>query len=279
MCGPRVVVGTRTDTLSMLCACVGYPRSSWHRHNPDELRTASGHHPRVRKLPSAGYPVPAAVAQINRTCHYAQASCSDRDVYEFGVFTGRSMRGLAIGLNSSQLPFRKFWGFDSFVGLPQESAVANRSGYSARDWQPGSFSAAEALRDKSFRSVERAIKKYIDDPRVEFVRGFYDDSLTPSLAADLQMRAAIFVMIDCDLYASAFAALDWMASNKLIVNGTLLCYNDWGAGGADGERRAHEEMVARHNMRVQLRGRGGMQSYRPGVLFNVIFEVVCVDCG
>ena len=63
----------------------------------------------------------------------------------------------------------RFWGFDSFTGVPEERVGAARSNHSAREWQRGAFSVAEVLGDWSFRSVEAKLKRHIGDPRVECV--------------------------------------------------------------------------------------------------------------
>ena len=79
--------------------------------------------------------------------------------------------------------------------------------------------------------------------------GFYNESLTRTLAVERQMRPALFVEVDCDLYISTSAALEWMFANKLIVAGTILVYNDWQAGGdKSGEARAHAEVCNKYNV-------------------------------
>ena len=49
-------------------------------------------------------------------------ACEGRDIYQFGVYTGRSMRAIRLFAKLNRLPFRKIWGFDSFQGLPAEPA-------------------------------------------------------------------------------------------------------------------------------------------------------------
>ena len=48
--------------------------------------------------------------------------CKQSDIYEFGVFTGRALRGLALRFNRSRVSVGNIWGFDSFEGLPKEHA-------------------------------------------------------------------------------------------------------------------------------------------------------------
>jgi hypothetical protein len=154
------------------------------------------------------------------------------------------------------VPFRRFWGFDSFVGLPPETS--KRSVISAMDWQPGSFSAAETMRSTSFRDVEARLGRYINDTRVHLIRGFYNTSLTPTLATERRMRPALHVFIDCDLYVSTRLALTFLCEARLLQRGSWIIYNDWDVGGVGhfgGERKAHAETVRQFGLQVRFRGR------------------------
>jgi len=99
-----------------------------------------------------------------------------------------------------------------------------------------------------FSSLERRIKRYVDDTHVRFIRGYFNESLTKALAPVL--RPALFVDIDVDLYISTMQALDYMLTNKLIVVGTLVGFDDWPAGGRrGGEQRAHRELTKKWGLR------------------------------
>jgi hypothetical protein len=169
------------------------------------------------------------------------------DLLQFGVYRGASMRAMGLELNHSGTLFRRFWGFDSFEGLPSEDATV---GTDVREWARGAFSAAAALGDYSFSSVQSKLLRYIDDPRVTFVRGFYNESLTTGLSR--HVRPVLYADIDCDLYVSARDALQWMLGNGLVVSGTVVGYDDiWVSGDAQGEGRAHKEMVAKFGLVLQ----------------------------
>ena len=57
-------------------------------------------------------------------------------LYEFGVFTGNNALAMLIGYGC-----RRYFGFDSFVGLPEEL-----DGIEIRDqWHKGNFNASETL--------------------------------------------------------------------------------------------------------------------------------------
>lgn len=215
------------------------------------LHTAHGNHVHIRHPYVSHYNV-HVVEHIRQACNASAALqvCAERDMYEFGVLTGRSMKGYLKSLRKVHVPFRHYWGFDSFSGLPDEDASTERTHTSVKDWQPGSWSASEALRIKSWSTLEATLLRYLNDTRVSLVRGYYNESLTRTLAIDRRMRPALFVEIDCDLYVSSSAALDWMFASQLIVAGTILVYNDWAGGGSSGEARAHREACAKYNVTV-----------------------------
>ena len=83
--------------------------------------------------------------------------------------------------------------------------------------------------------------------RVHFVEGFYNVSLTRTLADERDMRPALYVDLDVDLYTSTSAALDWLFDRRLLPVGAVLYYDDWGSGGLVGQRRAHRDAFFRHS--------------------------------
>ena len=117
------------------------------------------------------------------------------------------------------MPFRRYWGFDSFEGLPDEGAGIKRSSISKRFWQPGHWSAADVLGDYDSASVQHKVFQYISDARVEFVTGYYNESLRATLPRERGMAPALFVEIDCDLYISSVQALDFMLAQKVRACG------------------------------------------------------------
>lgn len=190
----------------------------------------------------------------------AELNCGERDIYEFGVYTGRYMRMLSLVLARSGVDYRKFFGFDSFQGLPPEDL---RSKPQRVHWQVGSYNAADIYKTYSSDELQAKIKTYINNSRVELVRGFYNESLTVRLVKSV--RPALYVEIDCDLYISTVQALEWMLANRLIVRGTVIGYDDMKAGGAGGERQAHEEMVSKYGLKLR--------SLAPNIRPNNIFAV------
>ena len=52
----------------------------------------------------------------------------EKDIYQFGVFTGTGLKKIADGVRSKQL---RIWGFDSFHGLPPDTARVREGGHCA----------------------------------------------------------------------------------------------------------------------------------------------------
>jgi O-methyltransferase len=106
------------------------------------------------------------------------------DYLEFGVAEGRSLRVWS-GLNGH--PESRFYGFDSFYGLPEDWRWAlggmPRGSFSTNGQAPG-----------------------IDDARVTCIKGLFQDSL-PSFLRQFRPRNPLIVHLDCDLYSSTLYCL------------------------------------------------------------------------
>lgn len=186
------------------------------------------------------------------------ANMRERDVYQFGVYTGGTMAGQVLYFRELAVQYGTHWGFDSFVGLPPEA-----SGHKllTRNWQEGAYSAADAMRTWKWQNMEQRLKKHINrsaaEGRVEFLRGFFNETLTPTLAAEKRMQPALYVDMDGDLYVSSIQALEWLFCSGLIAagarNGTVVRYDDWGGptkrNQLIAERRAHLEITNTHRVR------------------------------
>lgn len=138
----------------------------------------------------------------------------ERDVYEFGVYTASRMAQFARRLNG----FGHLWGFDSFVGFPDEAAGV----MSPSLWVSGRDSASDAMRLHSTRELLTALRHRIGRANTTFIVGFYNESLTPALAAHYSFQPALLVDLDCDLYLSTVQALRWLLDNRILVRGSYL---------------------------------------------------------
>lgn len=124
------------------------------------------------------------------------------DYLEFGVFEGNSLRHWA-ELNKN--PESRFYGFDSFEGLPEE-------------WRRFDGKMAKAHFD-----VQGALPD-IDDDRVSFVPGWFQESVEPFLESFTPQRQLV-VHIDADLYSSALYVLTRF--NALLVPGTIVVFDEF----------------------------------------------------
>ena len=172
---------------------------------------------------------------------------SDGDVYQFGVYTGDSLARLRTFFPQ---PWR-FWGFDSFAGLPRDANDVQQ-----KDWSKGSYKPALSKRLTMAHVVEA-----VGMP-IQIIPGFFNVSLTNELVTRAMMGKAVYVDIDVDLYTSAKEALDFMLRNHLIVAGTVVGYDDWwvnpcSRGGEllhplnTSEGRAHREISEKYSVRFR----------------------------
>jgi O-methyltransferase len=121
------------------------------------------------------------------------------DFLEFGVFRGESLRKWC-GLNSQ--PESRFFGFDSFEGLPEDWIPG---------WPKGTFSIGGKPPDSR-------------DPRVQFVVGWFQESLPPFLAS-FKPQNQIVIHSDCDLYSSTLYCLTTI--NRFLPRGTIIIFDDF----------------------------------------------------
>ena len=103
------------------------------------------------------------------------------DYFEFGVFRGDSIREW---INMSISPDSRFYGFDTFTGLPE---------LWFKDFSKSAFNVGGKIPD-------------ILDPRVTFVKGTFQDTLE-SFLNGFKRRNRIVVHIDADLYSSTLFVL------------------------------------------------------------------------
>jgi len=120
-------------------------------------------------------------------------------------------------------------------------------------WLPGAFSAADQFDASTYGEVRQKINEYLGPEfaaKTRLIKGFFSDSLTPTLKAERKMKPALIVDCDVDLYISAYECLDWMLANGLIVAGTIVYYDDVSVVKEEaGELRAHNELTEKYDVR------------------------------
>lgn len=159
------------------------------------------------------------------------------DYLEFGVAHGGSMACMARASRDVGMADIRLIGFDSFDGLP---TAANYEDGGL--WTQGQFRTKRRFTDWFLRNQE------VDMERVKLVPGWFDDTLNQATRRRLALHKAGIIMIDCDLYSSARAALEFSA--PLIRDHTVIVFDDWHAGGLAarnlGEKRAFNEFLEGH---------------------------------
>ena len=121
------------------------------------------------------------------------------DFLEFGVFRGDSIREWC-GLN--QNPESRFYGFDSFQGLPNE-------------WRDG--------QGKGHFDVNGTLPQIADD-RVKFIKGWFDQTV-PQFAKDFVPKNRLLLHLDADLYSSTILPLIYL--NGCLGPGSLLIFDEF----------------------------------------------------
>lgn len=152
--------------------------------------------------------------------------------YEFGVGWGETLSKYV----SALLQFRRLTGvalpschvtlFDSFQGLPRSTDP--RDVHS--DWPEGRFA-------HSVPELSRLISRLGLEPdsrSVEFISGFFEDSLTAALRDTMTDHPPAIVTVDVDLYTSTSVVLGWL--RPILREGTLVYFDDIFSFGGDPDR-------------------------------------------
>lgn len=128
-----------------------------------------------------------------------QCDAQPIDYLEFGVWKGETFKKwLAMNTNAQS----RFFGFDSFEGLPEDWE---------KDLPKGTFSVDGQTPE-------------IQDQRGEFVVGWFDNTLYPFLER-YPLNRQLVVHIDCDLYSSTLFVL--AALDRHLPPRTILIFDDY----------------------------------------------------
>lgn len=199
---------------------------------------------------------PSAI--IAKSAEFTIGGSMDGDYLEFGVFEGRSLahayhaysRAYAAVIKNygflmsdevkgwvrMRWENMRFWGFDSYEGLPPVSGVDKGGPFKEGDY---TCSLENVRRNLAAASV--------DEAKVRLVKGWFNKSLTPECLESFQGRKASVIHVDVDLYESAKTVLEFVV--PLIADGTMLIFDDWfqfRGHPQKGEQRAFSEWLAAH---------------------------------
>lgn len=154
---------------------------------------------------------------------------------EFGVFNGSSMGSFyearkAVGAHSMRMV-----GFDAFEGLP---ADAEREDGGV--WKKGFYACS--FEDMEVSLLKRGVNPY----EIEWVKGWYDQTLTEKTRTSLDLNNPGIIFIDCDTYSSSKAVLNFVA--PMITSPAIICLDDWKLNDLDlqgmGEYQSFNEFLA-----------------------------------
>lgn len=147
----------------------------------------------------------------------------DKLFLEFGTYKGES-----INFCSSLIPEAKFYGFDSFEGLPETSGV----------WVKGEFDVKEKL--------PKANKN------VSLIKGYFNETL-PKFLEEHKEKAA-FIHIDCDLYSSTKTVFDNIYDR--IVPNTVIQFDEYYnyPGWRNHEFKAFQEFCKKYSVEYEYIG-------------------------
>lgn len=182
-----------------------------------------------------GYPTycPETYPALSDSFQHAMNSGIRGDYYEFGLAAGGTLWHSFVEANKRGFSDMKFWGFDSFQGLPETVGIDANGGFNKGDY---AYSYETVMGNLSASGI--------DWNRTRLIQGFYDESLKPELVENHGMKKAAVVLVDCDLYSSTVPVLKFIA--PLIQNGTVILFDDYNCFKADdnkGERLAFREFL------------------------------------
>lgn len=175
---------------------------------------------------------------LRNAMNYASGCQVAGDYLEFGVSWGNTFIAAFRSAQRCGLKSMRFYGFDSFAGLPQIQGVDAQGDC---EYHKGQYACNLA------EFQRRVSQEGVDFSRVKLVPGWYDDVLNDKTKQELQIKKAAVIWIDCDLYESTVPALNFITD--YVQDGTIICFDDWFCFKGDpnrGEQRAFKEWLARN---------------------------------
>jgi O-methyltransferase len=154
------------------------------------------------------------------------------DYLEFGVYQGYTIKYWST-INSN--PNSRFYGFDSFEGLPE-------------DWS-GAF-----VRVPKGTFTTEGVVPDIDDPRVSFYKGWFQNSL-PLFLQSYQSQNRLLIHCDADLYTSTLYVLCTL--HNLFKAGSLIVFDEF--SGATDEFRAFTDYTSSFLQKFRVVAQVGSQ--------------------
>jgi O-methyltransferase len=145
------------------------------------------------------------------------------DYFEFGVATGIAFKWW---VEKNKNPESRFYGFDVFTGLPEDFGVMKKSHYNTQGSTPK-----------------------IDDTRVNFIRGLFQDSL-PGFLKAYESKNRKVIHMDADLYTSTLFVLTRLL--PLLNKEDIIIFDEFGV--PTHEFKAFDEIVSAYKLNYEFLG-------------------------
>lgn len=145
------------------------------------------------------------------------------DYLEFGVATGIAIKWW---VERSKNPETKFYGFDVFTGLPEDFGVMKKHHYNTEGTTPK-----------------------INDTRVSFIKGLFQDSL-PGFLDGYNSNKRKVIHMDADLYSSTLFVLTRLL--PLLKKDDIIIFDEFGV--PTHEFRAFMDVFSSYKINFELLG-------------------------
>ena len=144
------------------------------------------------------------------------------NLLEFGIFSGNTMNRLIKGAESVGKPFEKVYGFDSFIGLPEET----KGVWQNPEWPKGAFNVCFDFDLKSVEHGMEFVRSRVERQDINLIPGFFSESLVREIGEPLRDSCS-YLHIDVDIHASTVQVLDFIFNYSILKYGALVRYDDW----------------------------------------------------
>lgn len=196
-------------------------------------------------------------SMIFKAANIVAAEKVEGDYLEFGVYSGGSFKYAYNVIEQVFQPSQKpngpersaedkleilklwekmrFFAFDSFEGLPELDGIDKQS----RDFVKGKYTCKQEVFLENLTLSGVSLSKVIP------IVGMFEETCREETIWKYGMKKAAIIHIDCDLYASAKLALEFV--KPLLTDGSVIIFDDWYCFRGNpnlGEQRAFNEWTA-----------------------------------
>lgn len=188
----------------------------------------------IHGFSSAGKQLPDVVRRcFERAIDYGTAD--QGDYCEFGIFKGHTFLQAQKIADELNLDRMRFFGFDSFKGLPEPEGIDR--------------SEEEHFYAGQYNCPIEAVKKELTSHGVNWsktflIDGYFCDTLNDQTRQQYSIKKIAVANVDCDLYSSTVDTLKFL--KNLIMDKSILIMDDWNGFDSDdtkGQRQAFADFL------------------------------------